>query len=406
MVSLMEDKEMTYTAPDHYSYKYKFNIEKLPAMQVDCISTKLTMCGIICGMLFVLLGAFELLSYALDLSNEDYNFDTNARIVSTDLFVLRYAFDVFILCFGIVIVFISAAARKRKKIISFDGEKFKITHNFLLRKPKEECEDLYNYLGVLLRVEYYQLGLMSRNRYIIELYHRDKNKRVPLYIATGGGKIREIWEYYAEKLKMPALFMTDRGLVSRHYLELKKTLREMSKRWRIDTFYKEEEHAPSSVKYIAKPDKVILKERRCFFDVYSVLSVAAAGLWALLTLAAGMYWSRLSAVMGWGLYTVLMVISVLLLLSAVIAIFCKDVLIINGKEIILGHNILFLRMDFQALPKDEIESVDIGHNPITDRYYLAIISHHQSMIYGKNMPINDLRWIRGCVIREIVKTKK
>jgi hypothetical protein len=48
-------------------------------------------------------------------------------------------------------------------------------------------------------------------------------------------------------------------------------------------------------------------------------------------------------------------------------------------------------------------ALDIGHNPVTDRYYLSIISHDNNIVFGKNMPIEDLRWIRGCVIREIVK---
>jgi hypothetical protein len=55
------------------------------------------------------------------------------------------------------------------------------------------------------------------------------------------------------------------------------------------------------------------------------------------------------------------------------------------------------------MKKNEIEAVDIGHNPITDRYYLSLISHDKHMVFGKNMPIDDLRWIRGLVIREIVK---
>jgi hypothetical protein len=105
---------------------------------------------------------------------------------------------------------------------------------------------------------------------------------------------------------------------------------------------------------------------------------------------------------------VLGVITVLLLCFMAImfisfGIFSKDVLVITKNEVVLGHNVSFLRTDVEFLPKEDIESVDIGHNPITDRYYLSIISHDNNIVFGKNMPIEDLRWIRGCVIREIVK---
>ena len=106
---------------------------------------------------------------------------------------------------------------------------------------------------------------------------------------------------------------------------------------------------------------------------------------------------------GFGWFVGALVIGILIIIFSLISIFCKDVLIINKHDLILGHNLTFLRMDIEFMPKDEIESIDIGHNPITDRYYLSVISHNKSMIFGKNMPIDDLRWIRGCLIREIVK---
>lgn len=394
---------MTYTAPDHYSYKFKFDIEHLPAVQTDRIAKKLTISGIVFGMLFVILGAFELISYFLELSNENYDFNIPSGMSVKSLFIFRYTFDSFIFLLGIIIVGLSVAAVRRCKTIYFDGDNIKIEHRPLFGEIKTETEALYNYLGVLLKVEYYQLGLINRNRYIIELYHKEKNKRVPLYISTSGEEIRKIWEYYAAKLKMPALFMTDHGLVSRHYNELDKTLKDMSKRWRLDALYREEEHAPTSIKYKAKPNKVILKERRWFFDVYTILAILGALVLGGLFLTAAADFSAIVAYIGMGWYSALMMVLLLALLVIVISIFCKDVLIITPKELVLGHNVLFLRMDSAFILKDEIESVDVGHNPITDRYYLSVISHTQSVVFGKNMPIDDLRWIRGCVIREIVK---
>lgn len=394
---------MEFIAPDHYSYKFKFDIEKLPAVYTDRVAAKISVCGIFSGILFIALGLFELVSYFMDLSDESYDFGTPLQATANQVFWFRYSFDAFILLFGIIIVFLSLSALVRRKTIFFDGENVRITHKLLFGDEKVETEALYNYLGVLLKVEYYQFGLINRNRYIIELYHKEKNKRVPLYISTSGQEVRQIWEYYSEKLKMPALFMTDHGLVSRHHNELDKTLKDMSKRWQLDFLYDEEKNAPASVKYSVKSDRVILKEKRLFFDVYTFLSLLGiAGLCVLMACAVTNNQEILKYI-GFGWFAAILCIGALIVLFSLISIFCKDVLIITKHDLILGHNLTFLRMDIEFMPKDEIESIDIGHNPITDRYYLSIISHDKSMIFGKNMPIEDLRWIRGCLIRKIVK---
>ena len=394
---------MEFVAPDHYSYKFKFDIEKLPSHYTDKIATKISVCGIISGILFIALGLFELVSYFMDLSDESYDFSMPSQLTARDVFLFRYTFDSFILLFGVVIVFLSLAALVRCKTIFFDGDNIRITHKPLFGEEKVETEALYNYLGVLLKVEYYQFGLINRNRYIIELYHKEKNKRIPLYISTSGQDVRQIWEYYSEKLKMPALFMTDHGLVSRHHNELDKTLKDMSKRWQLDFLYDEEKNAPSSLKYRVKTDRVILKEKRLFFDVYTVLSLLGIIALSALMIYAGYHYEAVIRYMGFGWFACGLVIGMLIVLFSLISIFCKDVLIISKHDLILGHNLTFLRMDIEFMPKDEIESIDIGHNPLTNRYYLSVISHDKNIIFGKNMPIEDLRWIRGCLIREIVK---
>ncbi|MBP1532428.1 MAG: hypothetical protein ILA52_02905, partial [Alphaproteobacteria bacterium] len=314
-----------------------------------------------------------------------------------------YSFDTFILLFGMLIVGISVAARRRYKTIYFDGENIKIKHQPLWGKPHIENEKLYNYLGVLLKIEHYQFGLINRNRYIIELYHKEKNKRVPLYISTRGHNIRKIWDGYAEKLRMPALFMTDHGLVSRHHNELNSTLKELSKRWHLNVLYREEEHAPASIRYRVKADKVIIKEKKLFFDVYSILAMLGLAVFGSLLVYAGFNHGIITEYIGVKWFAGLMGIGIIFTLLSLVVIFIKDVIVLTPDKLVLGHNLLFVRMNAVIMDKDDISVVDIGHNPITDRYYLSIISHNRSIIFGKNMPIDDLRWIRGCIIREIVR---
>ncbi len=394
---------MIYLAPNHYSHDFKLNIEKLPVTQTDRITRRIAWCGFGSGLMFFILGAFEILAYFLHFSDETYEFGTNTDFTAHQLFVLRYSFDTFILLFGLLIIFLSVVAMRRCKTIYFDGDNVKVTHYPLFGKPKVLTEKLYNYTGVLFSVEYYQFGLMNRNRYIIELYHPDKDKTVPLYISTDSNDVRKKWEYYAAKLRMPALFMTDRGLVSRNHTELSKTLRNMAQRWNLANLLSEEEHAPPVIQYKCKKDKVILRERRLFFDVYSILCILGAVILGALIVVAFMNFSLLLPLIGIGGFAAFFVLCMSCILFIVACVLSKDVLIITRSEVVLGHNLSILRMDAEFLPKEDIESVDIGHNPITDRYYLSIISHDNSIVFGKNMPIEDLRWIRGCVIREIVK---
>ena len=44
-------------------------------------------------------------------------------------------------------------------------------------------------MGVRLRVLFVQSGLFNRSRYIIDLYHKDSNKIVPLYISMKNKEI-------------------------------------------------------------------------------------------------------------------------------------------------------------------------------------------------------------------------
>lgn len=394
---------MAYTAPDHYSYNFRFKINKLPAEKTDKISGYITCCGILFGMMFVILGAYEILAYLLQVSDESYDFDTPINMSVKNLFVLRYSFDTFILLFGLLIVSISIAARKRYKTIYFDGENVKITHQHLFGKSHIEKEKLYNYQGVLLKIEHYQFGLINRNRYIIELYHKEKNKRVPLYISTRGHNIRKIWDGYAEKLRMPALFMTDHGLVSRHHNELNSTLKELSKRWHLNVLYREEEHAPASIRYRVKADKVIIKEKKLFFDIYSILAILGLLLFGSLLVYSGINHSIITEYIGMKWFVALIGSGLVLTLLSLIVILTKDVIVMTPDKLILGHNFMFIQKNAVVMDKDDISVVDIGHNPITDRYYISIISHNRNIIFGKNMPIDDLRWIRGCIIREIVR---
>ena len=393
---------MTYSAPDHYSYDFRFDIERLPATQKDRLPRRLAVWGIVCGFFLLLLGVWEFYMCLTGGGAEVYDFELPQQDIAENLKFQRFSFDVLIIVLGLIVLSVSIFSLYRFKEIFYDGENIKIIHKSPFMKEHTETEYLYNYLGILFKVEYFQLGLINRNRYIIELYHKDKNKRIPLYMSTSEKDVRKIWEYYSARMHLPALFMTDHGLISRNQNELKKTLRDMAQKWETSSLY-HDEPAPITLGISEKEDKTTVKENRLFFDVYSMLSMLG-----VLILSAGVFfaaanYSLITDIIGQTGFSLLVALCLAIIGFSLIVMFSKDILIIGKENIILSHSVPFLRIDSQVIEKDKIQAVDVGHNPTTNRYYLTIISRDKTMIFGKNMPIDDLRWLRSFVIRETVK---
>lgn len=393
---------MTYSAPDHYSYDFRFDIERLPATQKDRLPRRLAVWGIVCGFFLLLLGVWEFYMCLTGGGAEVYDFELPQQDIAENLKFQRFSFDVLIIVLGLIVLSVSIFSLYRFKEIFYDGENIKIIHKSPFMKEHTETEYLYNYLGILFKVEYFQLGLINRNRYIIELYHKDKNKRIPLYMSTSEKDVRKIWEYYSARMHLPALFMTDHGLISRNQNELKKTLRDMAQKWETSSLY-HDEPPPITLGISEKEDKTTVKENRLFFDVYSMLSMLG-----VLILSAGVFfaaanYSLITDIIGQTGFSLLVALCLAIIGFSLIVMFSKDILIIGKEDIILSHSVPFLRIDSQVIEKDKIQAVDVGHNPTTNRYYLTIISRDKTMIFGKNMPIDDLRWLRSFVIRETVK---
>ena len=55
------------------------------------------------------------------------------------------------------------------------------------------------------------------------------------------------------------------------------------------------------------------------------------------------------------------------------------------------------------LRKDKIEAIDVTFNPATERYFVAIASDEKTLVFGKKLPIDDLRWVKKFLINEVIK---
>ena len=107
---------MTDTTPNHYSYKFKFDIEKLPAQKTDRVSGKLAVWGLFCGIIFIALAAFEAFVLFYYGTDDIYEFDLPNKLSVKDILVQRYIFDSVALVLGVVIVIVSVFALRRRKI--------------------------------------------------------------------------------------------------------------------------------------------------------------------------------------------------------------------------------------------------------------------------------------------------
>ena len=256
---------MTDTAPNHYSHSFVLNLDKLPTKKSDRIALHILYPGLIFGTILILLGFYELFN-GLSHSRTDFDFiPENEGDVIYQPFMNPTFFDLVIILVGAGIVLSLFLSYIRYKKIFFDGKKVQIIYRPAFGAKKVVKESIGNYEGVRFRIEFFQFGFMTKNKYIIELYHKNPQKTAPLYISTKGKNIRKIWEYYAQKLNLPAVVLTDEGMVRREVSDLDKSIKEMVEEGKTINSYNDREPLPPTIAFVRKRDKTVIKARKIFF---------------------------------------------------------------------------------------------------------------------------------------------
>ena len=241
-------------------------------------------------------------------------------------------------------------------------------------------DKLENYEGVRFRIEFFQFGFLNKNKYIIELYHKNHNKTVPLYISTSDKNIRRIWEYYARQLKLPALIMTDEGMAVRKVEDLDKSLRELAAQGLVENHYNSRAPLPPSLALVRKRDKTVIKTRKIIWDAYNIIAWVAIFLFGGILLAASLS-DEFGTETGRNPFVLAAYIIGILGILASVWVFSR-----KNNELV----------------KDDIESIDVAFTPATERYFVAISSDNKTMVFGKKLPIEDLRWVRQFLINDVV----
>ncbi len=196
---------------NHLSHKSEFSIkklQKLPAKISDRTNWRFQLPGIIFGALLFLLGLYEMLN------GFRYSNPNVAEIIPQEALptyqpaVAPLFFDIVFILVGLGISMASVLSYIRYRKFIFDGKNMIIGDRPIFGKKRIVTESIKNYLGVRFRIAFYQSGLINCNKYIIELYHKDPSKIVPLYISTSPEGVRKKWKEYARFFKMPALINT------------------------------------------------------------------------------------------------------------------------------------------------------------------------------------------------------
>lgn len=389
---------MNRNIPKHFSNNFRLNIDKLPSKESDRLNLYILLPGLVLGAALFCLGLFEFINGS---NNSQPLFDKLMLDAGAeyDSFVSPWFFDAVLMLLGAGIVISLFLSHLRYKKIYFDGKSVTMIQRPAIGKKKTFRENIQNYDGVMLRIEFFQCGFMNKNKYIIELYHKNPKKIVPLYISTSENNVRKIWEDYARKLNLPTMIYTDEGLVRREVADLNKTLREMSEVWDLKKKFNENTKPSSCVAVTRKPDKTIIKTRKIIWDAYNLI----AWFFIFIFVIVGFIVSFGAQNFSVPALTAFYAVEVIGLTTAVFVLFRKDKLVVKRDKIVNTYKYMLFSIKHDEIRKDEIESVDVTFNPATERYFVAIISDNKTIIYGKKLPISDLKWVKKFLINEIVK---
>jgi len=395
---------MNNNAPKHFSHYFELKTDRLPSRSSDRTSWRFQLPGIIFGLLLAFLGAYELFDgFSHPASETTDELSSLHDISEYQPLITPTFFDIVFIIIGLGMVMASIASYIRYKKIMFDGKNVEVVYRPVFGAKTSFKESIKAYLGVRLRIELFQLGLINKNRYIVELYHKDPKKIIPLYISTSGKNIRRIWEKYAQSLNLPALLNTDSGLISRDVKNLRKSVKEMAELGYIIDEYHHHDVIPPSVVFVCKQDKIVLKARKIVWDAYNILAWLAIFAIGSLLLLSGLGFETLSKTFSLHTIYTLWVAGIVLIVVTVFILFRKEKIVIKPHKIVNTHKYMLFSTKHDEMAKDDIEAIEITENPVSGRFYVAIHSGEKTISFGAKLPIDDLRWIKKFLLHEIIK---
>ncbi|MDR1026065.1 MAG: hypothetical protein LBL47_01575, partial [Lactobacillus sp.] len=124
---------------------------------------------------------------------------------------------------------------------------------------------------------------------------------------------------------------------------------------------------------------------------------------AILAALVGFQKSSLAEKMGPPLTICFIAAAVVLVVASVFALFRKDKIVIKKHKLIIVHKFMLFSRKKQEISKYEIEAVYANLNPATGRYFLTISGFNKTLVFGKKLPVESLKWVRDFLTYEITK---
>lgn len=389
---------MNNIVPTHFSNNLELNYKKRKSFLTDRAELKLLWPGIVFGFLLFLLGVYEWLNV---FRGGDTIIPTGENIFYKPLLAVWF-FDLCFIIVGLGLFLTNIWLYIRYNKYAFLGKKVLIIKRPLWRDKIITEEDLQNYIGVRFRVEFLQSGFLTRNRYIIELFHQNPEKIVPLYLSVSPKGIRRKWKEYAKNFKLPALINTDGGLKKIELKDLNKSVAQQVKSGIIKDVYDSYDRLPRAIAFVRKKDKMVLKVRKVLWDAYNIMAWVAIFLVGTVTLFVLFNMPDFGESFCSALYT-MVILALVVIFIAIQILFRKEKLIIKKYKIVNTHKYMLFSTKHNQILKKDIEAIEVTENPATGRYFVSIISDDNTITFGAKMSINDLQWIKKFLIHEIIK---
>lgn len=391
---------MNRNIPLHYSYNFKLNIDNVPTKESDRISLQILLPGLVLGLILILLGIFELTN---GLNSQTMFFDKSAQVNNYDVynsFMSPLVFDIIIIFLGLGIITSLILSNLRYKKIFFDGKNLTMIKRSSFGRKVTYKNKVTDFQGVMLRIEFVQCGFMTKNRYIVELHHKSSAQTVPLYISTSEKNIRKIWVDYARKLNLPTLLYTDEGILQRNVPDLDKSLREMVDIWGLRGKFNPQSKHSSRIAVKETPDKTIIKLRKVLWDGFNILGALCIFMLALLMFIVSVNTQGLSHQFLAIFYS----LCSLGIVAAVFVMFRKEKLVVKKDKIVNTHKYFLFSTKHDEIFKQDIKGIYVTFNPATERYFVTITSSEKNILFGKKLPIADLKWIKNFLVEKIIQS--
>ncbi len=374
---------------NHLSHNFKLNIDKLPTAKTDKFPTFLVVLGALLSVTLIFLGLADWL-----FAHDSSLFKSLEHSHETGLLPL-WLFDVILCLMGFVILAVLIVKKIQYKKIALSKNNVKIIQRIIGKGKIQIVEPLKNYVGVRYRIEFMQYGILTKNRYIVELLHKDAQKTIPLYISFSDKDFRSIAKKYALALKKTLITLTPENVMPIEAKNLNKPLVQLLKENIVQDTYDRYEKLPKTLCFLKKDDKVILKIKKVLTDIYNFIEAMAVLVLFLLIMA---FYPMLANIFGTPLMMGWLTLMVLGLIWVFLAFTSKEKVVIKQHKIIHIKKCMGFSRKSSELLKKDIEAIIVAYSPQTNRHYVALYTDTKVMVVGKKLKLEELQWIAKFLI--------